>query len=153
MEGIPQYPDDRKEKLKALLAETKGAREALDKIDEALRTSDSPTGDQLTSWARQATGWANYLRKIWRKLEAACTNEKGARYLELKFTCLQTVPKVTFADGAAKQEAEAFIAPLRTARNILEAYVLSAENVVSTCRMHFYQQQQEQTKTGNEVSL
>jgi predicted nuclease with TOPRIM domain len=142
MAEIKKYPEESKQKLEALLEETKEARTELDKLDKLLRETDNPTTDMLKTWARQSVGWGNYLRKKFKKLEAACINEKDARYMEIKFECGQE--KITFADGASKIEAEGYISPLRTVRNIFEAYVISAENNVSVCRMHFYGDKQEQ---------
>jgi len=139
---IKEYPEEAKKRLETLLEETKEARNTLDKLDELISITPAPTIETLTNWARQAIGRGNYLRKRWAKLEAAAINEKDNRYLEIKMECNKK--KITFIDASAKTEAEAYIAPLRTIRNILEAYVVSADNLVSVCRMHLYKQQEEQ---------
>jgi hypothetical protein len=138
---VKKYPEEAKAKLTALLEETKEARECLDNLDKLIRETASPTGETLKLWSRQATGWGNYLRKKFAKLSSACINEKGNRYIEIKLECNDL--GIVFADGAAKQESEAFIGPLRSVRDIFEAYVLSAESIVSTSRMHFYGDQRE----------
>jgi hypothetical protein len=145
---IKKYPEEAKEKLKKLLEETSVAREALDKLDEALQQTNSPCADDLKKWAREATGWGNYLRKKLLRLEAAAINEKGARYLEIKLEC--NLAGTAFADNAAKAESEAYIAPLRTVRSIFESYVKGAEATTSTCRMHFYG---DQTERNNSVEM
>ena len=137
------YSEEAKAKLHALLEaqETKEAMKVLDELDKTMATTAAPTTDMIKEYARKAIGWGNYLRKKHAKLSAAATNEKGNRYMEIKMECLEN--KVTFADGAAKSEAEAFIAPLRTVRDIFGAYVISADSIISVCRMHIQKQQDE----------
>lgn len=148
MGEIKKYPEEAKAKLTVLLEETKEARMVLDNIDKAMATTATPTEVLVKGWARQAIGWGNYLRKKHAKLSAAAINEKGNRYLEIKLECNEN--KITFADGAAKAEAEAFIAPLRTVRDIFESYIVSADNLISVCRMHI-QKQQDEKEHGVEI--
>ena len=136
------YPEEAKTKLTALLEETKEARSVLDSIDTALHSASTPSMELVKEWARKSQGWGNYMRKKLAKLSAAAINEKGNRYMEIKLECNSL--GITFADGAAKQEAEAYIAPLRSVRDIFEAYVTSADNVVSVVRLHIKADSEEQ---------
>lgn len=133
---MKHYPEESKQRLEKLLEETKEARVGLDKLDDQMRTLTSPTPEILQEMARKATGWTNYMRKKFKHLGAAAINEKDARYMEIKIECNQL--GITFVDSTSKIDAEGYIAPLRTLRDIFEAYVVSGENIVSTCRLHFY---------------
>jgi len=137
-----EYSPEAKEKLEKLMEETKEIRERLDKIDEEIKTVDSTNRVAVKDLAKRAIGDGNYLRKKLARLEAAATNEKGNRYMEIKLEC--STNGISFADGAAKQEAEAFIGPLRLVRNIIESYVLSVDSIVSTCRMMLHDSNREQ---------
>jgi hypothetical protein len=137
-----EYPQESKEKLEKLMEETKEVRERLDRIDEEIKTTDTTNRVAVKDLANRAIGDGNYLRKKLARLEAAATNEKGNRYMEIKLEC--STSEISFADGAAKQEAEAFIGPLRLVRNIIESYVLSADSIVSTCRMMLHDSNREQ---------
>jgi len=137
------YPEELKQKLRKLLEETQAARATLEYLDECLRSTSNPSTDMLKEWARKATGWGNYMRLKFKRLEAACINEKDNRYMEIKLECNSL--GIAFADGVSKMDSEGYIGPLRTVRNIFEAYVINAENIVSTCRMHTYIDRQEPT--------
>jgi len=141
MYTVKQYPEEAKAKLSTLLEETKEVREFLDTLDNTIATSAAPTPEMLKEWARQAVGRGNYLRKKHAKLSAASINEKDARYMEIKLECSQK--GISFTDATTKIDAEGFIAPLRMARDIFEAYVVSADNIVSVCRMHLNKQLEE----------
>ena len=140
------YSEEAKTRLQEMLAETAETRELLDKLDSQLATTAAPTNDTLKEWARQAVGKGNYLRKKYAKLDAAATNEKDARYMEIKIECEEK--GISFVDSSTKIEAEGYIAPLRTIRNIFEAYVISADNIVSVCRMHLASQLKEQAASA-----
>lgn len=144
-----EYSEEAKQKLQAIMVEVKPTLVELDELDKTISTASSPTPDILKEWARQAVGKGNYLRKKWKKLDAAATNEKDARYMEIKIECDQK--GLSFTDGAAKIESEGFISPLRTIRNIFEAYVLSADAIISVCRMHLASQQVEKNNSNLEV--
>ena len=127
------YGEESKKKLEGLLEETKEVLNRLDKLDGLIKTVSSINRVAVKEVAKQATGDGNYLRKKAAKLSAAAVNEKGNRYMEIKLEC--NTKELSFADGAAKQEAEAYIGPLRMIRDIFLSYVESADNIISTCRL------------------
>jgi hypothetical protein len=129
--------------------EVKPTLQELAQIDHLIATTPSPTLDMLKEWARQAIGKGNYIRKKHAKLAAASINEKDNRYMEIKLECNQK--GITFVDSSTKIEAEGYIAPLRTVRDVLESYVISADNIVSVCRMHMYGQNQENVENKLEI--
>lgn len=136
-----QYPEEAKARLQALLEapETKEAMKELDNLDHSMATTASPTADTLREWARKAIGYGNYLRKKHFKLEAACKNEQSNRCMEIKTECAQK--GITFYDSAAKTDASAYVAPLRMTRDIVGSYVVSADNLISVCRLSLYKEQ------------
>lgn len=136
------YPEESKNKLAQLMVETKEVRDRLDKLDEEIKMVDATNRVAIKDLAKRATGDGNYLRKKLSKLAAAAVNEKGYRYMEIKLEC--NTNELSFADGAAKQEAEAYIGPLRMIRDIFESYVISADNIVSTCRLTLNDNNKEQ---------
>jgi hypothetical protein len=140
---VKEYSQESKEKLEKLMEETKEVRERLDRIDEEIKTTDTTNRVAVKDLAKRAIGDGNYLRKKLARLEAAATNEKGNRYMEIKLEC--STNDISFADGAAKQESEAFIGPLRLIRNVIESYTISADMIVSTCRMMLHDSNREQT--------
>ena len=146
-----QYPEKDKERLEKMLGETKESREILDQLDTDLITLSVSDPENIKNVAKKATASGNYLRKKLGVLTAAVTNEKANRYMEIKLECSTNNIKMT--ESAAKEDAEGYVAPLRTARNVLEAYVISADNVVSFCRMCLNSYSQGVGQAGNEVQL
>lgn len=147
---IKQYPEEEKAKLHTLVEakETKEAFKALDDLDHSMATTASPTTDALKEWARRAIGYGNYLRKKLSRLEAAKKNTESNRCLEIKIGC--DANKKTYSDSAAKTEASAYIAPLRTVTNVFESYVISADNIISVCRLSLYEKIKEE---GHELEV
>jgi predicted RNA-binding protein YlxR (DUF448 family) len=143
-----QYPEESRKRLEVLLEETKGARKVLDELDTNMATIPSPTEEVLKEWARKAIGHGNYLRKKHARLESAAKNEKLARKMEIKIEFIQNNPGKTFYDNAADTEASSYIAPLRVVRDILNSYVVSADNLVSVIRIQLYKQQE-----GNKLEI
>ena len=139
-----EYPVESKAKLEAMIEETKKTREELDKLDDEIRYfTGSPSKDVVTRWGRVAVGSGNYLRKKLGKIVSALRNEEANRYLTIKIYTQEQGIKIT--ESYAQEEATAYVAPLRTAKNILEAYVVSSDNVISICRMHLSSLQIEST--------
>jgi hypothetical protein len=128
-----KYPEEAKAKLDALLAEITPTLKELDKLDTLIATTPSPTTDTLKEWARQCGGKGNYIRKKWGKIRAIMKNQKGDRYMEIKLEC--STKGITFVDATTKIDAGNFVSPLRVVRDILESYVVSADNNVSNCRL------------------
>ena len=142
------YPEEAKVKLEKLLEETKETRQILDKLDIDVSSTASPTIETLKSWGRLAIGHGNYLRKKLAKIRSAKVNEEGNRCMDIKIECSKK--GITYSDSATKTEASAYVAPLRTVRDIFEAYVISADNIISVCRMCLFESQKEQ---NNPVDL
>ena len=138
------YLEESKHKLEILMEETKEVRARLDKIDEEIKAVSATDRTAVKDIAKRATGDGNYLRKKLARLAAAAINEKGNRYMEIKIEC--NINEISFADGAAKQEAEAYIGPLRLVRDITESYVSSADNIISTCRLTLNDNNREQAQ-------
>jgi predicted RNA-binding protein YlxR (DUF448 family) len=141
MYTVKKYSDEAKEKLKFLLEETKEAREALDLIDQQMRTTQNPTGETLKDWSLKAVGYGNYLRKKFKRLESAVKNEKGNRYMEIKLECNQL--GITFVHSVAEVDSETYVGPIRVLRDLFEGYVLGAESVTSICKAAMYYDKKE----------
>ena len=138
------YPEESKHKLEKLMEETIEVRARLDKIDEEIKTVDATNRVAIKDIAKKAIGDGNYLRKKLSRLSAAAINEKGNRYMAIKLEC--STNDISFADGAAKQEAEAYIGPLRLVRDIFDSYVVSADMIISTCRLTLNDNNKEQNQ-------
>jgi len=141
-----QFDPQEKAKLEKLMTDIKPTLAELDAIDLAISTTAAPTVTQLNTWAREAVGKGNYIRKKQAKMKAAKKNESAQTYMELKVNSATSGAK--FVSAAADRECDAYVAPLRTVRDVLEAYVVSADNIVSVCRMHL-----KQVESGNGVDL
>ena len=146
--GVKKYPAEAMEKLEKMLTETKETRAVLDKLDTDLLHTPNLTIPKIQDLARQAVGAGNYLRKKLAVLTSAVKNERSHRYMEIKLECSTSGAK--FTDGSAREESEGYVGPLRTARDVLEAYVTSADNVVSFSRMYLSSQSLDQS---NQVSV
>ena len=131
------------------MVETAEVRGRLDQLDEEIKSVDATNRIAIKDLAKKATGDGNYLRKKLSKLSAAAVNEKGNRYMEIKLEC--NTNDISFADGAAKQEAEAYIGPVRMVRDIFESYVVSADMLISTCRMTLNDNNKEQSTSSVEL--
>jgi hypothetical protein len=130
-----QYPEEAKQRLDKMLLETENSRKVLDALDEEIRSFEGPSSkDMVTKWARLAIGNGNYLRKKLAKLVAALRSEEANRYLAIKLEATTNGTKVT--ESAAQVEATAYVSPIRLARNVLEAYVVSSDGILSVCRLH-----------------
>jgi len=148
MAEVKKYPPEAQAKLEKMLEETKEIRNKLDNLDNHLLTNTSLTPDIVRDIARQAVGAGNYLRKKLAVLTAGVKNERANRYMEIKMECLTEGTK--FTDGGATMESEGYISPLRTSRDVLEAYVTSADNIVSFVRMYLSSQSLDQS---NQVAV
>ena len=83
---------------------------------------------------------------------ALARNEEANRFLAIKFEAAQQNAKVT--ESAAQMEASAYIGPIRMTREILDGYVIGAENCVSFCRMERSKNNgYNSSETGNQVEV
>lgn len=129
-----KLPEALQTRLDAILEETKETREVLDDLDKELFSADSIfTPARLTQVAARATGGGNYLRKKLGKLVALVRNEEANRFLAIKLAAAQDNVKVT--ESATQMESTAYVGPIRMIREIINSYVVSADNIVSYCRM------------------
>jgi hypothetical protein len=144
---IRHYPAELKAKLDEMLKETEKTRAALDNLDKTIVSTN--TGEGFKTIARAAVGHGNYLRKKLGKLAAVLKNTKSTRYLEIKFECAQK--GLDFVSTVAMEEASAYANDLRIARDILDAYVVSADNLISVCRLNLLEQEQFSSTASIEV--
>lgn len=128
-----KLPEELQKRLDGMLEETKETRAVLDALDKELFSSGSPTPERLAVIAAHATGGGNYLRKKLGKLVALVRNEEANRFLAIKLEAAQANSKVT--ESATNMEATAYVGPIRLVREIINSYVVSADNLVSYCRM------------------
>jgi hypothetical protein len=135
---VREYPAYALKQLEGLVQETTEARTALEDLDRRVANYDgSPVPEVILGWARKASGHGNYLRRISGELSARLKNEEATRYIEIKMDCDKN--GIKFISNAAEQDASRFVRHVRKARNIIEAYVVSADNIISICRMHLAQ--------------
>ena len=128
-----KLPAELQKRLDEMLLETKETREVLDTLDKELFSSEQVTPEALTRAAAKATGGGNYLRKKLGRLIALVRNEEANRFLAIKFEAAQANIKAT--ESATSMEATAYVGPIRMIREIINSYVVSADNIVSYCRM------------------
>jgi len=118
-----------------ILTESKSLFKLLDKLDSDLHTSDEElTPSQAREYAKKACGAGNNLRKKLAKIASIKLNEERNKYQLLKFEAEKNNEK--FVSTVADKEASWWVKDLRLARNILESYVNSAQDIISICRMH-----------------
>lgn len=146
---IKTCPKELKDKMDELLTETQSVRDGLDMLDKAIQEAN--TIEDFKSIAKRAVGMGNYLRKKLGKLVAIVKNVKSTRYLEIKLDCIRN--DLDFVSVVAQEEASAFVGPLRTVRDLLESYVISADNLISICRMHVHDQRQFQATSNVDAEL
>ena len=151
---MKQLSKELKEKLDSILVESKETMNTLDELDKVMFTSDHFTSETLTMMSAKATGAGNYLRKKWKKLVALARNIESNRVMEIKLDASQQNQPVKVAESAAQMEASAYIGPIRMTREILDGYVIGAENCVSFCRMERSKNNgYNSSETGNQVEV
>ena len=128
-----KLPESLQKKLDGMLNETQETRDVLDALDKELFSLETFTPETLARIAAKATGGGNYLRKKLGKLIALVRNEEANRFLAIKLEAAQANVKVT--ESATSMEATAYVGPIRLIREIMNSYVVSADNLVSYCRM------------------
>ena len=142
--------DKKVNKFKALaekvLLETKESRIELDKLDTQLYKEDL-TSESSLEMARKAAGHGNFILKKYVKLKSLMLNEKNNKYSILKLEADTSGSK--FVSAPADRAASMCVNDLRIVRDILEAYVTSANNVVSVCRMHRIERQSDAAISAN----
>ena len=144
---IKTYPEDLKSKITELLKETETTRNLLDDLDKEIQTAQSI--EDFKNIAKRAVGNGNYLRKKLGKLVAGVKNTQSSRFLEIKLECAKS--GFDFVSTVAQEDASAFVGPLRSARDIMEAYVVSADNIISICRLNIVDQRQLQSTASVQV--
>ena len=77
------------------------------------------------------------LIESYKKLRALKKNKEAEYYYTLKLQADTENKK--FVSAVAEQEASLYVAPLRTARDILEGYVDAVSKLIDTCRTHIYE--------------
>jgi len=132
---VKQYPEEKKKAIDELIKKTSHLRSELDELDKIVSShSSAPDPEIILDWARKASGLGNKLRKYHSKLASMARNEEATRFIEIKVECDNK--GIKFVAGAAEFEASRYINTIRLARNILEAYVISSDNIISICRLH-----------------
>ena len=130
---------------KILLA-TKESRTELDKLDTKLYQEDL-TSESSLEMARKAAGHGNFILKKYIKIKSLMLNSKNNKHSELKIEAAKSGDK--FVNATADREASGYVNDLRLVRDILEAYVTAANNVVSVCRMHRIERQSDEAISAN----
>ena len=116
----------------------------LDAIDKELHDIDTePNEETLKAWARKACGAGNYIEKKYLFVSAMKKNEEYKKYEAIRLSI--SVKNEKFVSAIADREAKAFIADLRLTRDVLEAYVNSANRILSVVRLHIANKQQGHT--------
>ena len=127
-----------------VLKATKPMFKTLDTIDKELHDIDTePNEETLKAWARRACGAGNYIEKKYLFISAMKKNEEYKKYESIKLSV--SVKNEKFVSAIADREAKAFTADLRLTRDILEAYVNSANRILSVIRLHMTNKQQGHT--------
>jgi hypothetical protein len=120
----------------SILKETKESRVVLDEIDKKLKQGDI---DYIED-ARLATGHGNFILKKYNQIKAITTNQKNNKYNDIKINIKEGDK---FISTTADREASLYVNDLRLVRDILEAYVEGANNVMSVCRLEKKEQESE----------
>jgi len=87
------------------------------------------------------TGIYGALNVAYKDIKAKQKNEEVRYYHQLKILAASNNEK--FISASAEKEADLYVAPLRTARDILEGYVEVVVTAIGTCRSRIYEYQKD----------
>ena len=135
-----------KEIAEKVLKETKESRHKLDELDDLI-VQKQLTSDSMLEMARKAAGYGNSILKQYHRIKALLSNAKSDKYMQLKIDADITGEK--FVSATANGAASQYVNDLRLLRDILEAYVTSANNILSVCRLHKTEQYSDSQISGN----
>ncbi|RLI65932.1 MAG: hypothetical protein DRO67_01880 [Candidatus Asgardarchaeum californiense] len=106
---------------------------------------NNPNSTDINKYYRyqdQLTGIYGSLNVAYKQLSALKKNKEAEYYNLLKLQADANNEK--FVSAVAEKEASKYVAPLRTARDILEGYVEVVVKTIDTCRSHIYEYKKDQ---------
>ena len=115
--------------------------------DDLLANADIQNIGRYYKHLDKLTGIYGRLNVEYKKMRALKKNEEARYFNSLKVT--SSFNNERFVAEVAKQEASCYIAPLRTARDLLEGYVESCTMAIGTCKSRIYEYRKDQhNETG-----
>ena len=106
--------------------------------NDLIQNAGNTSLDVYYTYLDKLTGIYTNLIESYKKLRALKKNKEAEYYYMLKLQHDSENKK--FVSAVAEQEASLYVAPLRTARDILEGYVDAVARLIDTCRTHIYEQ-------------
>jgi len=106
---------------------------------------NNPNSTDINKYYRyqdQLTGIYGSLNVAYKQLSALKKNKEAEYYNLLKLQADANNEK--FVSAVAEKESSKYVAPLRTARDILEGYVEVVVKTIDTCRSHIYEYKKDQ---------
>ena len=105
--------------------------------DDLLNNADIQNIGRYYKHLDKLTGIYGRLNVEYKKMKALKKNEEAGHFNSLKVAA--SFNNERFVAEVAKQEASCYVAPLRTARNLLEGYVESCTMAIGTCKARIYE--------------
>jgi len=105
--------------------------------NELLQKAGSYDNQIYYTYLDKLTAIYTTLIESYKKLRALKRNKEVEYYYSLKLQADSENKK--FVATVAEQESNLYVAPLRTARDILEGYVDAVSKLIDTCRTHLYE--------------
>lgn len=105
--------------------------------NELLQNAGNYSLQTYYTYLDKLTGIYTSLVESYKKLRALKKNKEAEYYYSLKLQ--SDAENKKFVSAVAEQEASLYVAPLRTARDILEGYVDAVSRLIDTCRTHIYE--------------
>jgi len=105
--------------------------------NELLQNAGSSNLHTYYTYLDKLTAIYTSLIEHYKKIRALKKNKEAEYYYSLKLQADSENKK--FVSAVAEQEASLYVAPLRTARDLLEGYVDAVARLIDTCRTHLYE--------------
>jgi hypothetical protein len=109
--------------------------------EELLMHTDINDVNRYYEFQDKLTGIYGTLNVAYKDMKARQKNEEVQYYHQLKITAAANHDK--FVATVAEKESDYYVAPLRTARDILEGYVETIITAIGTCRSRIYEFQKD----------
>lgn len=135
-----------KDEIKAMCDEKLAELQPMfDSVSEIANTfyhdADSLTFSNYEAFERTLVGVYTFINAAYKTFDAKLDGLEATYFVQLKVKA--EIDGVKFVAEAGNREAREYAADLRVAAAILEGWTLNIEQLLSTCRRHFYSEKKE----------